>query len=169
MLGCMGMYAWRLIIETAECWPYFTVQTHTGTHVHTQTHSCEDLLAHLNYIHIQTINGHKGSSHLPSPVKRTRSWRNIHESVCAHWHTHTHPLLRYPLSIHNHNMDSVLWATSQQCHIMACSHESPGYNQLQHRPDNRASDWPAGDEAFLWLVSIPGGCVRMCVCVWCSA
>lgn len=85
--------------------------------------------------------------------------------VCVHTDTHTHPLLRYPLSIHNHNMDSVLWATSQQCHIMACSHESPGYNQLQHRPDNRASDWPAGDEAFLWLVSIPGGCVRMCVCV----
>ena len=54
---------------------------------------------------------------------------------------------------------------SPLCCIMVCSNESPGYDPLQHRPGNKASYWPAGDEAFLWPVSIPGGCVRACVCV----
>lgn len=53
---------------------------------------------------------------------------------------------------------------SPHCFIMVCSNESPGYDGLRHRPGNKARDWPAGDEAFLRPVSIPGGC--MCVCVF---
>lgn len=83
--------------------------------------------------------------------------------VCVHAATHT--WLSCSLSIHNYNMDSVLWATSPLCYIMICSNESPSCNPLQHCPGNKASDRPAGDEAFLWPVSIPGGYVFVCVCM----
>lgn len=83
----MAMYAWSLIIETAGCsW---------GTHVRTNP-----VMWGSSTSHIPTITGNKGLSH-HLPVKSTRSWENIHESV----------LLRCLLSFHYYNMDSVLWVT----------------------------------------------------------
>lgn len=129
--------------DCAGCWPYSA-----STRMCTVMWGSSSSTPQLEIKKFVTL---KDFSHLSTLVRmQSTRLRSTHIA-----------LLRCPLSIHNHNMDSVLLL----CHIMVCSNESPGYNPLQHRPGNKASDWPAGDEAFLWPVSIPGGCVcaRSCV------